>query len=194
MTDPSVPRLIGLYSPAPQSGKSTVASYLTEHGYYNIPFAAPLKRMIRTFLVQVGYGPDTIEHLITEGKEEKIPGIDVTPRHLMQTLGTEWGRTCVHPNVWLQCWQTTATRYIKSDTPVACDDVRFPNEAELIRSLGGELWLVERSSARRNTEHASEGGLDNFPAFDRRIVNDGSLLDLYQQVRQILSPTPILKN
>lgn len=194
MTDRPAPSLIGLYSSAPQSGKSTVASYLTEHGFYNIPFAGPLKRMIRTFLVQVGYGPDTIEHLITEGKEEKIPGIDVTPRHLMQTLGTEWGRTCVHPDVWLQCWQTTATRYIKSGTPVACDDVRFPNEAELIRSLGGELWLVERSSARRSTEHASEGGLDNFPVFDRRIVNDGSLLDLYQQVRQILSPTPILKN
>jgi len=194
MTEPRTPRLIGLYSPAPQSGKSTVASYLTELGYYNIPFAGPLKRMIRTFLVQVGYGPDTIEHLITEGKEEKIPGIDVTPRHLMQTLGTEWGRTCVHPDVWLQCWQTTATRYIKSGTPVSCDDVRFPNEAELIRSLGGELWLVERPSARRSTEHASEGGLDNFPVFDRRIVNDGTLLDLYQQVRQILSPTPALKH
>ena len=27
---------------------------------------------------------------------------------------------------------------------VAFDDVRFPNEAEMIRRLGGELWLVDR--------------------------------------------------
>jgi hypothetical protein len=191
MTEPRTPRLIGLYSPAPQSGKSTVASYLTEHGFYNIPFAGPLKRMIRTFLVQVGYGPDTIDRLITEGKEEKIPGIDVTPRHLMQTLGTEWGRTCVHPDVWLQCWQATATRYIDSGTPVVCDDVRFPNEANLIRSLGGELWRIERSEATHKSGHASEGSLDQFPYFDRRIDNNASLLDLYQRINRVIQPTPV---
>jgi hypothetical protein len=188
MTD--VPRLIGLYSPAPRSGKSTVASYLTEHGFHTISFATPLKRMIRTFLLQFGYGPDDIDYLLTDGKHEVIRSLGVTPRHLFQTLGTEYGRTCIHPDVWLKCWHSNANRYLSTGVSVVCDDVRFPNEADLIRSLGGHLWRVHRPEAERDTTHASEGSLDNFPHFDRRIVNDGTLLDLYARVKSAL-PTPI---
>lgn len=185
----SSPRLIGLYSPAPNSGKTTVASYLTEHGYYRASFAAPLKRMLRTFLIHLGYGPEQIDHYLDAGKEELIPNIRITPRQLLQTLGTEWGRTCVHSDVWLQTWQVTATRYLDSGVPVVCDDIRFPNEAELIRSLGGELWHVHRPESERATSHSSEGSLDTFPFFDRRIINDGTLLDLYRRVQSLI-PTP----
>jgi hypothetical protein len=188
MTD--VPQLIGLYSPAPRSGKSTVASYLTEHGFYTVSFATPLKRMIRTFLIQFGYGPEDIDYLLTDGKHEQIRSLGVTPRQLLQTLGTEWGRTCIHPDVWLKCWRSTADRYLSTGVSIVCDDIRFPNEADLIRSLGGQLWRVHRPEAERATTHASEGSLDNFPHFDRRITNDGTLLDLYSRVKSAL-PTPI---
>ena len=183
-------KLIGLYSPAPQSGKSTVASILTEHGYYNVPFAAPLKRMIRTFLTQLGYGPDAIDEFLTTGKEKKLSGINCTTRHLLQTLGTEWGRTCVHPEVWLQCWQATTMRYLRSSTSIVVDDVRFPNEADLIRSLGGELWHIERPTAELLTEHASEGALADY-SFDRYLLNDSSLGDLVSKT-EVLLCQPVL--
>lgn len=179
------PKLIGLYSPAPQSGKTTVAQYLNHQGYIRLSFAAPLKRMIRTFLLSLGYGPEAIEEYLTTGKEDQIPGIRATPRHLLQTLGTEWGRTCIHPCVWLLCWQETANRYLKADIPVVCDDVRFPNEAELIRSLGGEVWQITRPSATTDTTHASEGALDTF-TFDTEIGNTGSLSDLQSLIYQHL--------
>jgi hypothetical protein len=181
--------LIGLYSPAPQSGKSTVASFLTEHGFHTVPFAGPLKRMLRTFLLQLGYGPEGIDHYLTTGKEDILPGIACSPRHLMRTLGTEWGRSCVHPSVWLLCWQSTATRYLQSGTPIVVDDVRFPNEADLIRSLGGQLWRIDRPSAERNTEHASEGSLDTY-AFDHVLSNDSTLTDLYSRTRELLADSP----
>jgi hypothetical protein len=182
------PRLIGLYSPAAQSGKSTVAAHLAQRDYRIIPFAGPLKAMLRTFLLQLGYGPDAIDSYLTTGKEDILPGIVCSPRHLLRTLGTEWGRTCVHPNVWLLCWQSTATRYLQSGTPVVCDDVRFLNEANLIRSLGGELWRIDRPGTERTTEHASEGGLDDYP-FDRVLLNDGTLTALRSRTDALLWPT-----
>lgn len=184
------PRLIGLYSSAPRSGKSTIASYLTEYGFYTVPFAGPIKRMTRTFLIQLGYGPTEIDHYLDTGKEEHLPGIRTTPRHILQTLGTEWGRDCIHPEVWLMCWERAAQQSLDSGVPVVCDDLRFPNEAALIRRLGGELWTISRPGATATKPHASEGGLDDYGFFDRRIINDGTLLDLHSRVKSILTPTP----
>lgn len=183
----TVPRLIGLYSPAPRSGKSTVAAYLTEHGFYTVPFARPIKLMTRTFLMQLGYGPSDIDHFLTDGKNDVLDGIRTTPRHLMQVLGTEWGRGCVHPEVWLMCWERAAREKLDAGLSVVVDDCRFRNEATLIRRFGGELWRLERPGVERGTSHTSEGGLDDYPLFDRRLVNDGSLIDLYRQVQERLT-------
>lgn len=182
-----MPRLIGLYSPAPQSGKSSVASYLSGYGYRTVSFAAPLKAMVRSFLVHAGYDPSDVDELFGPSRKERIlPEFGVSPRHLLQTLGTEWGRDCIAPDVWLKCWRRNVQYYLSNDLPVICDDVRFANEANLVRELGGELWMITRPGARRRGEHASEGGLDDFPYFDRRLSNDGSLVDLYQAVRRVV--------
>jgi hypothetical protein len=185
-----MPRLIGLYSSAPQSGNSSVASYLSTYGYRTVSFATPLKAMVRSFLVHAGYTYDQVDDLLTPNQKERIlPELGVSPRQLMQTLGTEWGRDCVRPDVWLRCWERNVKYYLSSDLPVICDDVRYPNEADLIRKLGGELWLITRPGVRRTTSHASEGSLDDFPCFDRRLDNSGTLIDLYQSVRRLSDVT-----
>lgn len=177
-------RLIGLYSPAPASGKSTVAGYLSGHGYRIMPFAESLKRMAHVFLSELGLTDHEIEFHLYRNKEALIPRpeLKTNVRHICQTLGTEWGRHCIHPDVWLHCWQRKAQQNLNRGIDVVVDDVRFPNEAELIRRLGGELWYIERPAILRTTTHASEGALDSV-VFDRRIVNDGSLLELYAQVK-----------
>lgn len=177
-------RLIGLYSPAPACGKTTVAGYLSGHGFRIVPFAESLKRMAFVFLTELGLTDSMIEHHLFHAKEARIDafGLNITARHICQTLGTEWGRSCIHPDVWLHCWQRKAQQNMDRGIDVVVDDVRFPNEAELIRRLGGEVWCIERPAVLRTTSHASEGSLDNF-VFDRRIVNDGSPLELYAQVK-----------
>ena len=82
------PRLIGLYSPAPRSGKSTVAAYLTEHGFYTVPFARHIKLMVRTFLIQLGYGPSEIDHFLEAGQNDVLEGMPSTPRPPLQPTGT----------------------------------------------------------------------------------------------------------
>jgi hypothetical protein len=169
--------IVGLYSPAPQCGKTTVAAILSDCGHVVVPFASTLKQMIVPMLMTLGYEPQRAWELVLHDKEFKVPEIGVTVRHMLQTLGTEYGRQCLHPKVWLTCWQAQASRCDK----VVADDVRFPNEADLVRSLGGEMWLVRRPGMVRTTDHASEGGLDDC-RFDQVIDNDGTLGELRSKV------------
>lgn len=166
-------KLIGLYSPAPGCGKSAAAAFLSDYGYTIVPFAKTLKEMLHPMLVSLGYDHNKAWRLLTLEKEAVVPGLGVSVRHMLQTLGTEWGRHCVHPNVWLQVWE----RRIAAFDRVVVDDVRFPNEAELIRRLGGEMWLVERPGVQVSTSHTSEGGL-NGHTFDYTLSNSGTLDDL----------------
>lgn len=173
--------IIGLYSPAAQSGKTTVARALQQRGYQLVPFAQPLRDMLSVMLRNLGYEQSRINYHLAEAKEELIPELGVTARHLLRTLGTEWGRECVKPSVWLDLWLARASR----KGFVVVDDVRFENEAELIRNLGGQLWRVTRPGKERDTNHASEGGLDLWPYFTHDILNNGTLHDLLSGIPQV---------
>ena len=173
------PPVIGLYAAKPRSGKSAVAAHLAvEHEYAKRPFAGPLKRMTRQFLREGGLSPSFIDRCMEEGKEEALPGALAafgTPRRLMQTLGTEWGRQCLGSDVWVALWRCG----VYAGQRCVADDVRFPNEAQAIRDLGGEMWLIVRDVevAAETLSHASEGGLDGF-TFDKYVFNTGTLEEL----------------
>lgn len=175
-------KLIGLYSSAPQSGKTTVSKELERFGYVRVPFADTLKRMVSTLLTDLGYNAEEAKHYAYTYKEFVVPALGVTVRHLLQTLGTEWGRQCVSSDMWLKVWQAKVQRL----TYVVVDDVRFPNEADLIRTLGGEVWKVTRCDAEvaqaTHMNHASEGSLDAWPHFARYIENNGTLEQLLDAV------------
>lgn len=173
-------RLIGLYSNAPGSGKSTVASMTWD--FKKISFASPLREFSEKILSALGY--DGVV-LLRDKKEEKVAGIGVSPRQMMQTLGTEWGRSCVHPDLWVMVAEGLIKEQLKLGRNVVIDDVRFPNEAEMICRLGGELWLVDRPGAVYEGEHASEGALaDVLP--DVVVHNSGSLEHLREVVAALL--------
>ena len=189
------PRVIGLYSPAPQSGKTSVAYALQENGYILVSFASPLKRMLGVFLSSAGYGQDRIESLLFEEKEARIPEFGVSSRHLMQTLGTEWGRECIGPDVWVEVWQNSVQKWLDGGLNVVVDDMRFPNEWDAIKALDGECWYVTRPrTPKPDSEHASEGALENH-GFDHRLTNDSDLPSLHRQVRHLVgeaNETPAL--
>lgn len=172
MATPGV--IIGLYSRAPQSGKSTVAGILDrEFGVSTRSFAAPLKRMVVDLMTTAGIGPEEVGRLMHEGKEEPIPELGgASFRYLAQTLGTDWGRKLIHNDLWVN-----AALSARLPRFTVIDDVRFPNEAAAIRAKGGVLWLVENPRVSLMTSHASEGQLDGYD-FDDVITNDGDLSKL----------------
>jgi hypothetical protein len=175
--------LIGLYSPAPQCGKTMVAGIASEDGYVIAPFAGTIKDMVVPMLGNLGYNYPRAWEMVLRDKDAMVPELGVTVRHMLQTLGTEYGRQCLHPDVWLVCWRKQAERHAK----VIADDIRFKNEADLIRSMGGKVWMVRRPFVERTTDHISEGALDNYD-FDAVIDNDGTLDDLRSKVEKALNP------
>jgi len=72
-------------------------------------------------------------------------------------------------------------------------DVRFPNEAEAIKKRDGILIRIDRnyvSTERLNRiqqRHSSETALDDYDGFDNTIFNNGTLEDLYNIAKQIVT-------
>jgi hypothetical protein len=100
---------------------------------------------------------------------------------MMQTLGTEWGRACIHPDFWVMIARAETQRIMADDRSVVIDDVRFPNEAAMIRDLGGELWRIDRPGVTYSGDHSSEGGLEDITT-DRVIANDGTIAQLKEKI------------
>lgn len=173
------PRIIGLYSPVPQSGKSTIARHLIlKHGYVALPFAQPLRGMLTHLLETLGFTDHQIAYHLHQDKSAPLLGLHCNARHLMQTLGTDWGRKMVCDDLWTKCWAAQAI----TESAVVADDVRFPNEAFAIKMMGGEVWKVWRPDAELDCPHVSEGALDSYNEFDRLIVNDSDLTQLIRDV------------
>lgn len=124
------------------SGKTTAAQYLeTKYGYTRLHIAEPLRDMLAALLRRFGMNsPEINYYLEGGGKESVIPCLGVTSRHAQISLGTRWGREGMHPNLWVDCWQYTA-----SEVDAAMNDsVRFPNEERTIRALNGVTILIVR--------------------------------------------------
>lgn len=183
------PRVIGFYSSLPMSGKSTAAAALTALHWKRLPFAGTLKKMLRILLLDLGQSEQEADAALSDQKE--LPCIllsSCTPRQLLQTLGTEWGRELVHPDLWVKCWKGQAIAALGDGFSVVADDVRRPNEAQAVLDLGGVMVKVVRpgGGSEAFSTHASEGGLEDWP-FDHTIVNDGTVADLERQVLALLA-------
>ena len=173
----NLPRVVALTGAA-GSGKSTAADYLIRHhGYERVKFADPLKDMMRA----IGLSERYIEGDL---KEEPTPWLrGKTPRHAMQTLGTEWGRNCIGEDFWVFLWRMRCIDVIVGeDGRVVVDDCRFPNEAAAVRSLGGVIIKLEGRGGIAGA-HASEAGCGTW---DSVVENDGCVTDLYAGVEEAI--------
>ena len=57
-------------------------------------------------------------------------------------------------------------------------DMRFPNEADLVKEMGGYNVRIIRPGLDDGDGHASEHALDNYQGWDSEILNDGDLAAL----------------
>lgn len=126
-----------------------------------------------------------------------------TIREALQTLGTEWGRS-IDSELWLTTMRTRLDQildwYYTPIQPVeggfhaswtrrpqlsrlVISDVRFENEAQRIRDLGGEIWHITRG-ARRLTGHGSHASEQGIQILDRDVIihNDRGFDGLRQDV------------
>ncbi|MDZ7824434.1 MAG: hypothetical protein U5K75_10645 [Ahrensia sp.] len=176
-----LPNVIGLSGLA-GAGKSTLACLLiAEHGYKLIKFADPLKAMLRGYYENLGLSDHAIQ-LRIEGSLKEVPDADLggkTPRYAMQTLGTEWGRALIGQHLWTNAAETKLQNALACGQRVVFDDLRFENEAAVIRRNGGTVVRIERTGvALSDSAHASELGVKA----DVVIVNDGEPEAMLEQL------------
>ena len=165
------------------SGKDTAANVLINDGYETVKFADGLKTMIRALLDYVGVNEETVERMIEGDLKETNSEIFCgrSPRYVMQTLGTEWGREMIGEDFW-----TDLTRLrIARSSKVVITDLRFPNEAAIVEELGGvRIRIVRPNAASSGDGHASETMIDELPV-EIEIENDGTVKDLETTVQEI---------
>jgi hypothetical protein len=164
--------LIGLTGYA-QSGKDTVASILVEkYGYTRIAFADKIRDFLYGINPMVACSPtgylQDLVNLVGWDKAKQEPQV----RRLLQDLGIS-ARELLDENIWI----TTALSKVDKDARVVVTDVRFENEAMMIKIMGGQLWRVKRVGFGPVNEHVSESELDGYKV-NQIFVNNGTLEDL----------------
>jgi len=168
---PAPERLIIGICGAKRAGKNTLADTLSLYlGLAHLSFAGPLRSCVADIL---GMDMATLE----AEKEVPISWLDgVTPRQMMQTMGTEWGRTMVHPELWLRA----LLRRIPP-TGAIISDVRFENEAKLIKDHGGVLIRVTRTGTGAGDAHISETPVPE-QYVDYTVANNGTPAEMVDRV------------
>ncbi len=189
--------VIALYSIGAQAGKTTVAEYIQRKAGDTCAiesFAAPIKDMVEVLLRHAGLSDGYIKtRFQPANKENPIPikalGENGSPRHLMQTLGSEWGRVHIHNEVWTDIMENKIDAWFKRGASiVVIDDVRFPDELKMLEKYQTHIIRLNGIKDRPAHAHRSEQYTAAFD-FDFEIDNsEGCDLDmLYRQVNDILS-------
>lgn len=187
-------KLVGVTGLA-RSGKDHASDQLARlmrlHKY---AFAEPLKTMLKSV-----FG----DHFHEGDRSGICPETCKSYRVMMQTLGTEWGRELMNPQVWVNLvarrWKEVEagkhTAWVNSSTcyeaeGMVLSDVRFDSEAEWIQLHGGVIIEIVRPPAHKSVaekimsaaahvgiaNHESERGISRH-FITHTIVNDGSLND-----------------
>lgn len=175
--------LIGLLGKK-RSGKDTFARALIDHhDYTRVAFADAL-RAVAAELNPILHTEQPTSHSETWRLSDELEryGWETAKdlpevRRLLQELGNG-----IRTHVDSTAWFTPVYRQLTSPGvgPVVVTDVRYPNEAELIRSLGGKLVRITRKAAGGDDAHISETALDHWHA-DYNVANDGDLDSLTRQ-------------
>lgn len=185
------------------SGKDTFSNFLVnEHKYVKLNFASALKDILSTIF---GWPRELLEGDTKESREfrekvdewwaNKLSIKDLTPRMMLQMVGTDLFRVHFHDSIWVSIVEKQILKLLDGGSKVVISDCRFPNEISMIKKLGGILVHVERVTPSWFTEYKKgkdiEEALKLHPSeiswiredFDFVISNDYKTIDeLYKKL------------
>jgi hypothetical protein len=161
--------IIGLTGYA-RSGKDEVAKILVEnYGYKRVAFADKIREFLYETNPQVG--GNRLQHLVsTYGWDVAKSQPEV--RHLLQSIGVG-ARKIFGEDFWVD----QAIVPMLEQEKVVVTDVRFTNEANIIKKFKGQIWRINRPGVEAVNAHISETQLDEYEP-DITLRNEGTLEEL----------------
>lgn len=133
------------------SGKGTVADILVEqYEFEKLSFADRLKDGAAAIF---GWPRELLEGDTKESRDwREVPdtfwtselGKEITPRYVLQVMGTECMRNGFAQDIWVLLIKQKIQANPEKNWVIP--DVRFENEQDMIRSVGGEIWQVRRGT------------------------------------------------
>lgn len=178
------------------SGKSTTAQILCEqHQFEEDAVAKSLKDAVSAIF---GWhrawldGTTAADRAWREATDEwwtKQLQTNVTPRRMMQWIGTDLLRNQISDNIWLATLKLRLSNTVTTRHNIVITDLRFPNEIDMIRNMGGTIVRVIRPDTDPSEEdlrakHESEKAMAKLES-DYIIVNDSDLESLKTKVKQL---------
>jgi hypothetical protein len=181
----SEPNIIAICGPCGH-GKDTIGEYLSKtHGYKVMKFAGKLKEACASIF---GLSNEQLEGKYKEVIDDRY---GVTPRFIMQQMGTEMFRITIGkiiPKIGNNLWTMRLEESIleSKNTNIVLTDLRFANEYEMVKKMSGKIIRVYNPRLTNNrNNHISEKLVMGFDV-DQEIWNDGSLELLYKKVDNYL--------
>lgn len=185
---------IGIIGKA-RSGKDTAADYLVRaNGYTRLAFADPLKEMALSIdpLIPTANAlhgriyvrlSDLIRDVGWEYAKDTYPEVRRLLQHMGQTVRQ------YDDEFWITAMRRKLSKAEANNIPVVVTDVRYPNEADMLRARGFKLVRIVRPptgqavtmAEARAAAHSSETALDDYRA-DAVIYNTASIPDLERRL------------
>jgi len=178
-----------------RSGKDTIAHHLVQtYGYQHLKISKPMKDAMKSLF---GFSDEEME---SDKKEEIHPVWNVSPRNLMQYIGTDVFRNHIQttiPGIGESFWVRRFVQSVKDEhgnTPIVVSDMRFINEYNYIyNELTTDMKVirVERNHStmvdNRSDCHISEKQYMEIP-YDFYLENTGTIEDLLHKVDEAVTP------
>jgi hypothetical protein len=129
------------------------------------------------------------ETMSREGKLKFLPEWGMTVGEMQQKIGTEAIRNNLHHDAWVL---SLFSKYHPETDNWIVSDVRFKNEADYIKKMGGLLIRLNgdptslRGNDQRDMNHASEVELDNYDGFDLIFENKPPIENLDRIINEVV--------
>ncbi len=167
--------LIGFHGYA-KSGKDTAASAEYFNDFDKFAFAKPLKDAV------------SILYLFTDNqlyvnKEEIDTRYNKSPRQVLQEFGSYLRSQ--DTDFFCNLMKYKIQESIKKQKNIIITDVRYENEAKLIKQMGGIIIHINRDIKEKVREHESEKILPN-NLIDYTIENNSTIEDLHNNIYFLL--------
>lgn len=183
------------------TGKDTLADILVANeSFIKVAFADFIKNAL---IPLFGWEENIFD---PNKKELEDPYWGVTPRKMCQQLGTEFLRVQCNNLISKKFHLPNGEEYestfhikrinqdiikfldVNKDANIIFSDIRFQDELDYVKKLGGKIVKVENNKVQKNefSDHVSEVNINNLKGIDIIIENNGTIADYNKKIRVMI--------